>query len=64
MTDDFSGITFSQEMEREILELERRGELPKEIDRFGDHFLKFLLAAPERQWILLDLLNTILKLMG
>jgi predicted transposase/invertase (TIGR01784 family) len=37
--------------------------LPAEINRFGDNFLKFLLAAPERKELLLDLLNTILRLM-
>ncbi|MDR1965176.1 MAG: Rpn family recombination-promoting nuclease/putative transposase [Synergistaceae bacterium] len=57
-------IAFGPEAEREIEELEREGALPKELDRFRDHYLKFLLAAPERKNILLDLLNTMLRLMG
>jgi hypothetical protein len=50
--------------EREILDLDRQGLLPKQINRFGDHYLKFLLAAPERKRLLLDLLNSTLLLTG
>jgi predicted transposase/invertase (TIGR01784 family) len=57
-------MIFGPDAEREIEELEKKGVLPKELNRFGDHYLKFLLAAPERKAILLDLLNTILLLMG
>ena len=49
------------EMEEEYREAERSGALPKEIDRFGDRFLKFLLTAPERKPILLDLANATLR---
>ncbi|MDR1875776.1 MAG: Rpn family recombination-promoting nuclease/putative transposase, partial [Synergistaceae bacterium] len=38
--------------------------MPTQINRFSDHFLKFLLANPKRKWLLLDLVNTILILMG
>jgi predicted transposase/invertase (TIGR01784 family) len=62
--EDWNPMVFTSEMEKEFLEAERRGLLPNEIDRFGDHFLKFLLAAPERKPLLLDLLNAILILMG
>jgi predicted transposase/invertase (TIGR01784 family) len=48
----------------EINELDSRGLLPKKINRFGDHYLKFLLAAPERKRLLLDLLNASLLLMS
>jgi hypothetical protein len=60
MIDYTDGMTFDARTEREIEELERSGALPKELDRFRDHYLKFLLAAPERKGILLDLLNMIL----
>jgi predicted transposase/invertase (TIGR01784 family) len=53
----------SLEEELEFREAERKGLLPEEINRFGDHFLKFLLAAPKHKRLLLDLLNTILRLM-
>ena len=52
---------FTPEMEEEFHEAERRGALPKEIDRFGDRFLKFLLTAPGRKPILLDLANATLR---
>jgi predicted transposase/invertase (TIGR01784 family) len=54
---------FSLEEELEFQEAERMGLLPRKINRFGDHYLKFLLAAPKRKGLLLDLLNTILCLM-
>jgi predicted transposase/invertase (TIGR01784 family) len=61
---DFSEVPYlSPEDEEEFREVERRGMLPKEIDRFGDHFLKFLLVGPKRKVLFLDLINTILKLM-
>ncbi|MDR1917109.1 MAG: Rpn family recombination-promoting nuclease/putative transposase [Synergistaceae bacterium] len=62
--DDIDGTIFGKSTEREILDLERRGLLPKRINRFGDHYLKFLLAAPERKRLLLDLLNSTLRLTG
>jgi predicted transposase/invertase (TIGR01784 family) len=55
---------FLPEDEKQFREVEQKGLLPEKIDRFGDYFLKFLLAAPERKWLLLDLANTSLKLMG
>jgi predicted transposase/invertase (TIGR01784 family) len=53
---------FLPEEEQEFREAEQEGTL--NIDRFGDYYLKFLLAAPERKALLLDLINTILRLMG
>ncbi|MDR1977225.1 MAG: Rpn family recombination-promoting nuclease/putative transposase, partial [Synergistaceae bacterium] len=61
---DSNLTSFSPQEEQEFREAERQGTLPKEINRFSDHFLKFLLAAPERKSLLLDLINTILRLMG
>ena len=52
---------FTPEMEEEYHEVERSGALPKEIDRFGDRFLKFMLTTPERKPILLDLVNATLR---
>jgi hypothetical protein len=43
---DFELDAFTPELELEFQEVERRGLLPKKIDRFGDHFLKFLLTKP------------------
>jgi predicted transposase/invertase (TIGR01784 family) len=48
-------------MEEEFHEAERIGVLPKEIDRLGDSFLKFLLTTPKRKPILLDLINATLR---
>jgi hypothetical protein len=45
MRDGESKLLGSTELE--FQEAERQGLLPTEINRFGDHFLKFLLAAPE-----------------
>ena len=51
---------FTPDMEEEYREAERSGALPREIDRFGDRFLKFLLTTPERKPLLLDLVNATL----
>ncbi|MDR1873482.1 MAG: hypothetical protein LBQ90_00505, partial [Synergistaceae bacterium] len=55
---------FNPEDEPAFEEAQRKGLLPTQINRFSDHFLKFLLANPKRKWLLLDLINTILILMG
>jgi predicted transposase/invertase (TIGR01784 family) len=62
--DQWEAGTFTPEVERRFREAEGRGLLPKEIDRFGDSYLKFLLAEPKRKPLLLDLTNSILQLMG
>lgn len=64
MPDYHDEMMFTSEAEREFREAERLGLLPEKINRFSDHYLKFLLAAPERKPLLLDLINTILRLMG
>jgi hypothetical protein len=62
--DDWDVELFTPEVERQFRELEAQGLLPREINRFGDHYLKFLLAEPKRKPLLLDLTNSILQSMG
>lgn len=49
---------------RDMLMLERHGELPKEIDRSTDLFFRFLLGRPSRLHLLLDLVNAIFRTLG
>jgi predicted transposase/invertase (TIGR01784 family) len=51
-------------VERQFREVEAQGLLPREINRFSDYYLKFLLAEPKRKPLLLDLTNSILQSMG
>ena len=64
MTENRDSTEFTPEMEEEYRQTERSGTLPKEIDRSGDRFLKFLLTTPERKPIILDLANATLRAVG
>ena len=57
-------VTLTEEERREMLQLERCGELPTEIDRSTDLFFRFLLGNPSRAPLLLDLVNAIFTTLG
>ncbi|MDR3331823.1 MAG: Rpn family recombination-promoting nuclease/putative transposase, partial [Synergistaceae bacterium] len=52
---------YTDDMEAEFQDVRRRGELPGEINRFRDGFLKHLLAEPERNHLMIDVLNCTLR---
>jgi predicted transposase/invertase (TIGR01784 family) len=62
--DNIEGSGLSPEELKEYEELSHRDVLPREIDRRRDRYFKFLFGAPEHKVMLLDLLNTVLVLMG
>ncbi|MDR1731983.1 MAG: Rpn family recombination-promoting nuclease/putative transposase, partial [Synergistaceae bacterium] len=58
---DLSFESLSPEARREYERRKKDNTLPKEIDRRRDRYFKFLFGEPEHKPLLLDLLNTVLR---